>query len=92
MKSAIAACSRPGLGGERGQPLVFSIRRPVLDDDVLPLHVAELPQPLDECPPKVARPGVGDRDIRQNPYPKDFPRLVGLGGEGRGENAETQGA
>ena len=35
-------------GGEIGKPLVLPLGPPVLDDDVLPLDVAELTQPLSE--------------------------------------------
>jgi hypothetical protein len=38
-----------GLGSERGRSIHIALRRPILNDNVVPFHVAKLAQPLAEC-------------------------------------------
>jgi hypothetical protein len=65
----------------------LSLRREVLDREVLTLDVAKLPQTFDECAPQICTLRVGQRDITENTYSKDFPWLRARG-QRRGENGQ----
>jgi len=56
-----------GLRGKGGDPLGSALRGEVLDDEVLTLHVAELPPALGERTPDTRPLGVRERDIPQDP-------------------------
>ena len=72
------------IGGERRQPLILPLGRPILDHDVLTFDVAQLAQPLPEC-------FVEERgDVAQEPDLGGLPpRLLRLGGERRGEETAS---
>src|SRR5215467_15067789 len=55
------------LRGKGGDPLGSALRGEVLDDEVLTLHVAELPPALGERAPDTRPLGVRERDIPQDP-------------------------
>lgn len=78
------------LGREFGEPLGPSLRKPVLDSDVLTLHVAEFAQPLPEGRQEMRnrRRGRGDAEPTN---PGDLCRLLRLRGERRRQKAEGQG-
>src|SRR5215467_9332970 len=74
------------LRGKGRDPLGSPLGGEVLDDEVLALHVPELPQALDERAPDTRTLGVRERDIPQDPQPVDFARLLSLAGQRAGEN------
>ena len=79
------------LGREGGEALEPPLRISVRNDDVLSLDPAALAQRLPEGFP-VAGDLRGDgRGIRENTYPSDLPRLLGVGGKRRGEEGESEG-
>jgi len=55
------------LRGKGGDPLGSALRGEVLNDEVLTLHVAELPPALGERAPDTRPLGVRERDIPQDP-------------------------
>src|SRR5262249_42289946 len=76
------------LGDEIGIALPLALRRPIDKTDVLTLDIAEIPHPLYKCLVG-RRPGAG-----QVAYPRDFPRLLRLGGEAvkeHGANSKSNG-
>src|SRR5215472_1602487 len=73
------------LRGKGRDPLGSPLRGEVLDDEVLALQVAELPQSLGERPPDTRPLGVRERDVSQNPQPVDFACLLSLAGQRAGE-------
>ena len=60
----------------------------MLDRDVLALYVAEITEPLGECPPKTRTLRVGWRDIAQNTYPKDS-RLLRFASDRRSQRPKN---
>src|SRR5215471_4730310 len=73
------------LRGKGRDPLGSPLGGEVLDDEVLTLHVPELPQALGERAPDTRTLGVCERDIPQDPQPVDFARLLSLAGQRAGE-------
>ena len=74
-------------GGERRKTLATPLCPPVLDRDIPRLFVSQITQPLTERA-KILRVVFGGRQAEEAD-PVHLPRLLGLGGEGRGE--ETHG-
>ena len=77
------------LGRKVGQPVEPTLRKSIVDDDVLPFNPPALSQSLPEGLQE--RWGSGGRAAREITYPVDFPRRLGLGGERRGEETTSQG-
>ncbi len=75
------------LGREGGKPFAAVPVPSALDDDVLALDVAEVSQPLEECPPEMRR----RRAVRGGPPEKadamDLRRRLRFHDERRGEGA-----
>ena len=72
------------LGSECRVALAPALRPSVVEVHVLPFHVAELLEPLPECPEEL----VGSRRARaQDANPRDLGHLLSLGGERRGKEA-----
>ncbi len=69
------------LGGERRQPLGPALCEPVLDRDILTVHIAQLAQPLPEGLGEMR--AIGGRAGREVTDPGDLRRLLRSGGEGR---------
>ena len=63
------------LGGEGGEPLAPALTPAVFDDQMLPLHVANVMQCLAQCL------GVRPGEISEIPYPGELRRRLRLRGE-----------
>jgi hypothetical protein len=87
------------LGCEVGEPLGLILRISPLDDEVLPLHVAQLVQPLQECLLPETSSRLRDRvpgteRIVADAEPADaghLPRLLRVGDKRSREDAEGEG-
>src|SRR5262245_131235 len=62
----------------------------MLDDEVLALHIAEVPQSLGERPPQTRSLGISERDIAQDPEPVDLVPLLRPDRERRGKQTESE--
>ncbi|HEY3244506.1 MAG TPA: hypothetical protein VGM03_14265 [Phycisphaerae bacterium] len=69
---------RNQFGRESGEPLGLPLCIPVFDHDIAALDVTEVTQSLTEGLEQV---GVRGQVDRQEAYPSDLGRLLGLGGE-----------
>jgi hypothetical protein len=58
----------------------------MLDREISPFDVPERPKPLNEPAPQVLPFGISQRNVTENAYPKDLPRLLRLSGKRRGED------
>src|SRR6266542_3338158 len=67
-------------GGQRGESLDLSCRVSLLDDDVVALHVSQLPKPLTKgSVPALVRLGIGIE--RKKPDTPNLSRLLRPGGK-----------
>src|SRR5262245_45858385 len=73
---------------EIGKPVFFALGKAVLDQDILPLHVAKLTQPILEC----LVVGFGERwcGWSEQAYPGDVGQLLRLGGKRRCEQVQSE--
>src|SRR5439155_22626325 len=76
------------LGRQVGQPVDPTLRISIVDDDILALNPPELAQPLPERVEQ-GRP-IGRGRQAKKTYPRHPSRLLGLGGEWRGEEAASE--
>jgi hypothetical protein len=75
---------RDQFGRESRKPVWLPLGISVFDQDIAPLDVSEVTQPLTE-----GLWAVGDGVDRQVTYSSKLGRLLGLGGERRGEEAAS---
>src|SRR5499426_197747 len=75
------------LGRQVGQPVDPILRISIVDDDILALNPPELAQPLPERVEQGRPIGTG-REAKKT-YPRHLSRLLRVGGERRGEEAES---
>jgi hypothetical protein len=78
---------RNQFGRKSGEPLGLPLGISVFNHDVATLDVTEVTQSLAEGLPQV---GASGHVERQEAYSSDLGRLLGLGGERRGEEAKGQ--
>jgi hypothetical protein len=76
------------LGREGGQPVEPTLRKSIVDDNILALSLPELAQPFPERIEVRRRIGKGPRPKKT--YPRQLPRLLPLSGERRKSEAERE--
>ncbi len=79
---------RNQFGRKSGEPLELPLGISVFDHDVAALDVTEVTQSLTEG---LSQVGASGQVARQVAYSSDLGRLLGLGGDRRGEEADSQG-
>ena len=70
-------------GHKAGDTVQLSLSVAILNQDVFPLDVTEISQPLPECLDLDQDGGAGGATSRQKSYPRDFLRLLRLGGNSK---------